>query len=1207
MVADLHKLAAGREDYYTREIARNREEYLSGHGESPGVFHGGSAAALGLEGECSAEAFKRLFAWQDPRTGEQLGRAPRADAMPAWDLVFRPHKDVSVLYALGDEATGRRVAEAHQAGVRAAVAYLDGQVGTRTGRHGAEHVRGEGLLAVGFTHRTSRAGDPLLHTHLIVTNRTQGPDGQWRTLDSRDLLAHRSTADAMYQAAYQTELSRTLGVRWEAPDRWGNRAIQGMPEELRRGFSKRHEQITAELQRQEANGKHRTAKLVQTVVHATRPAKSQETPETLYGRWQQEAQVLGYEPERLVRQVTGRERSRQQDAARTTGRDGDSAAAATGTAGGDGASADAPGGTAGRDGSAEPPGGTPSGTPGGMPAGLPERTIKQVFDRLASPEGLTEQASTFTRPQVLCTVGRELPTEAAGQVGPAELEALADRFLAERAVSVMGDHAIGERHYATPELLAAEQRLIDTAVNRAGEQSAVCSHDTLRETLAAHPTVGADQAAMVRDITQGGQGVAVVVGKAGTGKTYALGVARHAWQLDGYQILGAAPTGIATVCLDAEGFEHSRTVDSLLGELDQERAESGRRRPGQRRSELTRKRQPLGRDRGQDGQDERVLDARTVLVVDEAGMLGSRKLARLLDHAQDAGAKVVLVGDDKQLAAIDAGGGFRGLRLRLGASTLSENRRQAEPWERRAVEHLRDGNIEQAMAAYREHDRLVATETPGQLKETMLADWWTSFQQGRRVAILAYRRDEVDQFNTACQQLRDAEGQLGAERLVVRDRSFAVGDQVVCGKNALQSLGVANASRGQVVALDLEQRSMTLQLEDGRQMTLPREYLDQRPARWLRGNPDRRTVDLAYATTGHKAQGITRDEVLVRVTSAEDRQWLHVAGSRAIGRTRYYSVISPEPAIGRRDPEREVVDVPAADRTPKQQAEQFATVARRDGSKRLATDSTEVLDGRSMSKHDLRAELDRLNRLIDNAPRDQSRLLDLATRRREQHEQRLADATTRQEQAHDQLAALEHGPARWLRRSDLARAREQAKQTEEAYQVAQQAADRAADRERAARQAQQHHQAHQEANPDLADRRHELLRVQAWRKRADARAVELLQPEWSRELGQRPATVKSSRTWDRATEQTIEYRQRWNVQDAERPLGPEPHGTDASLEQRRAWQHATRAVGRLRDLAGDRIKRSDRQEPTGRSDQRGDHRRPDHRDRERNHDHERAM
>ena len=129
----------------------------------------------------------------------------------------------------------------------------------------------------------------------------------------------------------------------------------------------------------------------------------------------------------------------------------------------------------------------------------------------------------FTRPQVVCAVGRELPADVAGMVGPAGLEGLADRFLSERAVSVMGEHAIGERRYATPELLEVERRLIDAAVSRTGEQAGTCSHDTLRDTLAAHPTIGADQAAMVRDITQGGQGVSVVVGKAGTGKTYALG------------------------------------------------------------------------------------------------------------------------------------------------------------------------------------------------------------------------------------------------------------------------------------------------------------------------------------------------------------------------------------------------------------------------------------------------------------------------------------------------------------------------------------------------------------------------------------------------------------------------------------------------------------------------------------------------------------
>jgi AAA domain/TrwC relaxase len=352
---------------------------------------------------------------------------------------------------------------------------------------------------------------------------------------------------------------------------WGNRSIAGMPEELRRALSKRHEQISAELERQEAEeGKRRTSQLVQKVVHETRPAKSHETPETLYDRWRQEARELGFEPERLVRQVTGRERSREQDPAGTVGRDG--------------ASANAPGGTAGHaNGTAGPP--DPS---GGMSAGLPERTIGQVFDRLASPEGLTAQASTFTRPQVLCTMGRELPAEVAGQVGPAELERLADRFLGERAVSVMGEHAIGERHYATPELLGVEQRLIDAAVSRTGEQTGVCSHDTLRETLAAHPTIGEDQAAMVRDITQGGQGVSVVVGKAGAGKTYVLGVARHVWQLEGYRVVGAAPTGIATVCLDAEGFERSRTVDSLLGELDQEHCAHGRRRPRQPPGQLTR-------------------------------------------------------------------------------------------------------------------------------------------------------------------------------------------------------------------------------------------------------------------------------------------------------------------------------------------------------------------------------------------------------------------------------------------------------------------------------------------------------------------------------------------------------------------------------------------------------------------------------------------
>jgi conjugative relaxase-like TrwC/TraI family protein len=168
VVADVAKLAVGREEYYTRELATDHEAYLSGHGESPGQWYGHGAATLGMEGEASVAGFRRMFEGRHPDTGELLGRAHGKGAVPAFDVVLRPTKSVSVLYGLGDPATGRAVLAAHHAGVAEAVAYLDEHVGTRRGHAGVQHVSGQGLLSVGFDHRTSREGDPLLHTHLVV-------------------------------------------------------------------------------------------------------------------------------------------------------------------------------------------------------------------------------------------------------------------------------------------------------------------------------------------------------------------------------------------------------------------------------------------------------------------------------------------------------------------------------------------------------------------------------------------------------------------------------------------------------------------------------------------------------------------------------------------------------------------------------------------------------------------------------------------------------------------------------------------------------------------------------------------------------------------------------------------------------------------------------------------------------------------------------
>jgi conjugative relaxase-like TrwC/TraI family protein len=253
-----------------------------------------------------------MFEGRHPDTGELLGRPHGRNAVPAFDVVLRPTKSVSILYGLGGPATGRAVLTAHHAGVREAVAYLDGHLGVRRGHGGVQHVSGQGLLAVGFDHRTSREGDPLLHTHLVVANRVQGPDGRWTALDGRDLYRHRLAADAIYRASYQRELVRTLGVEWTPADAHGNRELARMPEGLVRLFSKRTDQIDLEVERLEASGRERTPRLVKWAVHATRKAKEHETPDTLYGRWRAEAAERGVDPDAVVRQVSGRTRDRDQ-------------------------------------------------------------------------------------------------------------------------------------------------------------------------------------------------------------------------------------------------------------------------------------------------------------------------------------------------------------------------------------------------------------------------------------------------------------------------------------------------------------------------------------------------------------------------------------------------------------------------------------------------------------------------------------------------------------------------------------------------------------------------------------------------------------------------------------------------------------------------------------------------------------------------------
>jgi hypothetical protein len=622
-----------------------------------------------------------------------------------------------------------------------------------------------------------------------------------------------------------------------------------------------------------------------------------------------------------------------------------------------------------------------------------------------------------------------------------------------------------------------------------------------------------------------------VVGRAGTGKTFALGIARHAWQLDGYRLLAAAPTGIATMSLQGEGFEDVATCDRLLGEIDR-------------------------------GQEQ--LDARTVLVVDEAGMVGSRKLTRLLEHAHQAQAKVVLVGDDRQLAPIDAGGGFRALRLRLGASELVENRRQHQAWEREALELVRSGLVEEAVAAYQAHDRVVAADSKPAATLALLQDWWVAWQNAERdpaqeVVVLAARRTEVDRLNTLCQELLAARDRLGQARLQVEDRQLAVGDRVVCGHNAIGELGVANGSRGTITALDPQARTLTLRLDrtHGPEITLPRSYLDGR------GRDERnRRVDLAYATTGHRAQGLTRGRALVRLTGTEDVNWLYVQLSRARQDTRLYAVVGPEPrGAGELDlPDPEHPDGYL----------QLAQALSRAGGQTLAMDTSSNPDLQRLSTAELRAERDRLRRQLDQAPRDRSRELARATTHRQQAEQALA--------AHQQPSGHQPtGMLRWLRRGG-----DQPAQVPGGSAVAAQQVNRAHDRERELRQQQQRRQGWLEANVHLGQQYRQVVRFLAWQRRATGLAVEQEQPGYVlAALGPMPESTRGRRAWRQAAAEIAQYRHTYQVTDPERALGPEQHDPVQRIARQRVRTAIDRVQGKQR--AADRT--SDRQPTSERTNQ----------------------
>jgi ATP-dependent exoDNAse (exonuclease V) alpha subunit len=430
---------------------------------------------------------------------------------------------------------------------------------------------------------------------------------------------------------------------------------------------------------------------------------------------------------------------------------------------------------------------------------------------------------------------------------PQRLEQLADRWLASPdaiAVEPEASREITGRRHSTPELLATERELLETARQRLGQGAGLVNAPTLERTLEDDRSLSDEQRAGVERLTSSGDGVEVVRAAAGTGKTRMLGVARHVWDAAGYRTIGCALSARAAFELEAEAGIDSTTIARLRMDLDAGSA--------------------IGSD--------------VVIVVDEAGMVGTRDLAHLSRHAALGGAKLVLVGDDRQLPEIEAGGAFRALASELEAVELHDVRRQSDAWDRDALAALRHGRISEWADSYREHGRLVARPTAPEARTALVADWWRAAREpGADALMLAHRRADVSDLNRRARDHAATDGRLGVEELHAGGRAYAVGDQVLARRNDRQ-LGVINGARGVISDIDAEQRRIDVDFDRAGSVSLDARYLDD-------GH-----LDYGYAMTAHAAQGLTVDKTFVLGTDDLYREWGYTALTRHRTEARFYAV-----------------------------------------------------------------------------------------------------------------------------------------------------------------------------------------------------------------------------------------------------------------------------------------------------------------------------
>ncbi|WP_328532343.1 relaxase domain-containing protein [Nocardioides sp. NBC_00368] len=848
-------VCTGNAPDFVQETARKFIAYNRAHG-----LHWRTPVPTGARAQIRTQIANEMFAEEHRREPlddrERAGflaqaTRQRTKAVAGFDLTFTPVKSVSTLWALANRDVARQIEAAHHAAVKTTLTWLENNVlFTRRGRGGVQQVKTRGMIAALFTHRDSRSSDPHLHTHVALSNKVQDPTGRWLAVDGRVLHKANVTLSETYNTLLEGELIARLGVRFEPregptanKEKGVVREIVGVDPRLAVAWSSRNRHIEARRREltaefQDTHGRPPTAGeavgLTRQAWADTRRAKHAPRSEAEQREtWRSEAaRILGSDAAviQVVTAALGRGDGFQRVSSKWIR---ETAAAVVAKVQDKRATwqvwhlrAEAQRQV--------------------RTAGVRLVDVATAVDRVVE-RAIEEHSIAFVEPDPL------IDPERAKRLG-VDVPVALTRSDGESVYSVHG-----AQRFTSKAVLEAEQRILVAAEQTGGRRiSDVRVGIAIAETAANGVTLNSAQAAMVRELATSGQRVQLALAPAGTGKTTAMEVLARAWRDAGGNVIGLAPQAVAAQELDTainppdhDRVGHSDTLAKLVWHLEH----------------------------GDEPPWMQATNHRTLVLIDEAGAASTPDLATAIDHLVARGACVRLVGDDKQLASVAAGGVLRDLAHETGAVTLTEVRRFLNPdgslntAEAAATLAIRDGDPS-AIAFYADRGRIHVGDL-GTAADQAYVAWHEDRAAGRDSLLIAPTNELVADLNTRARRDRISAlspTQIGRTVTLTDGTRASAGDAIITRSNnrmlAISATDwVKNRDRWTVTQVH-DDGSMTVRHDKLRkQVRLPAAYVST-------------SVQLGYATTVHGAQGATVDTCHLVLTGEEDRNLLYVGLSR---------------------------------------------------------------------------------------------------------------------------------------------------------------------------------------------------------------------------------------------------------------------------------------------------------------------------------------